>query len=445
MNPDPIIREAALTLQSVAPAMPRRSQLDTELSDLKAATARGYFTPEEELRLQDVFARYLSVRAALHQTVSNLEPIWWGNLNPSREQRLQAFAVGFCAACMLNRSARFMVDHCSSEKVLWKKLNDPIPIYGVPRRQFTNIYRSLTRPRNLIRFYMALRYAESRWDRIRELASLPHMAPVVEMLEAERPYIEDGGTYYADRVVKYNLHAVRRRPESGYRQVMFGLFKVSGCAIAEIRNPLHVKRVSSDIRNELEALMQPGDVLITRHDDAASNLFLPGFWPHGALYIGTAEERAALGLEVDPVRLERAADPIRILEAKKDGVLFRQTDETLAVDACTVIRPNLDSADIARGLARAMRHEGKLYDFEFDFSRSDRMVCTEVIYRGFDGLGDIEFRLKERAGRLCFSAEDLLDHAVDRNDYDVIALYGVGDNSLSLGDEARARLVESYK
>ena len=66
---------------------------------------------------------------------------------------------------------------------------------------------------------------------------------------------------------------------------------------------------------------------------------------------------------------------------------------------------------------------GKSYDFDFDFARSDRMVCTEVVYRSFEGIGGIAFELTRRAGRMTLSAEDLLKKAIDQNGFTVHAVY----------------------
>jgi len=62
-------------------------------------------------------------------------------------------------------------------------------------------------------------------------------------------------------------------------------------------------------------------------------------------------------------------------------------------------------------LARGLSHEGKAYDFDFDFTRSDRMVCTEVVYRTYDGVGGMAFELKRRAVRL--GAEELAKNPKD--------------------------------
>ena len=73
-------------------------------------------------------------------------------------------------------------------------------------------------------------------------------------------------------------------------------------------------------------------------------------------------------------------------------------------------------------LARGLFHEGKPYDFDFDFTRSDRLVCTEVVYRSYGGVGGVSFSLTRRAGRLTLAAEDLVDMALARQFFDTLAV-----------------------
>jgi len=117
---------------------------------------------------------------------------------------------------------------------------------------------------------------------------------------------------------------------------------------------------------------------------------------------------------------------INMLEAKKDGVLLRDIEDTLQVDAFVVLRPKLSQAQIAQAIGKGLSHAGKLYDFIFDFSTSDRLVCTEVIYRAYHGVGPINFTLSTQAGRKCLSAEDFLNQAVAMDWFEPVIIYGIG-------------------
>jgi hypothetical protein len=108
----------------------------------------------------------------------------------------------------------------------------------------------------------------------------------------------------------------------------------------------------------------------------------------------------------------------------KDGVRLRALNDTLSVDAVAILRPKLETPLLAKGIARALTHEGKLYDFEFDFFRADRLVCTEVVYRAYDGLGSTKFTLTSRAGRMTLSAEDLIELAMRGEGFEPIAVAG---------------------
>ena len=326
-----------------------------------------------------------------------------------------------------------------------RKLNEAEPRYGIPRKQFTAIYRSLTSLRNVIIFRQGVNYFEDHRSQIMALEADPKLSPIVELLKLELPYIENNLDDDLKKRLQFRFHSAKRRGMGVVQKTSFSAFKISGRLISEIRNQWKRKRVTPVVQRKIKRFLQPGDVIITRHDDAATNLFLPGFWPHASLYIGSQKERAALDPDNTCPQLQRSQDPKCILEARKDGVLFRELSDTLNVDACTIIRPKLSKQQIRDGIARGMSHEGKEYDFEFDFTRADKLVCTEVVYRAFDGIGDIQLDLTNRSGRLCLSAEDLLDSAVDNQHFTVVAVYGAQGNRFFDIEKAIQKLTESYR
>jgi hypothetical protein len=62
-----------------------------------------------------------------------------------------------------------------------------------------------------------------------------------------------------------------------------------------------------------------------------------------------------------------------------------------------VLRPRLTDKQKAQAIARAFAHVGKPYDFEFDFFSADKLVCTELVYRSYEGM--ISFDLVKIMGR----------------------------------------------
>jgi hypothetical protein len=418
-----IIQAAARSIASLAPALTARPE--RELEDIARGVERGHFTPDEDERIRERFAAYLTARAGMLQTIADLKPIALAPAHGVDEQsRIQAFTIAYAAAGLLVRAARFVVEQYAKDRVIQRKLNEAEPRFGLPRKQFTAVYRAVTSPLNAWQLMDAARFAQAHRLEIDALASDPLLEPVVTHLRASEDALHRRKRQLLAARLAYRWHSWRRRRASAFQQALFGLFEVSGRVIADIHNPLHTKRVTPQIVAQLGDILQPGDAIVTRHDDAMSNLFLPGYWIHSSLHIGTDADRQRLGVKVDPHREMRWSGPIRVLEARKDGVLLRPLHDTLRVDAVAVIRPKLSAEHLAHALSRAMTHEGKLYDFEFDFFRSDRLVCSEVVYRGFHGVGGLEFPITRRAGRPTFSSEDLLRLALDDRGYEPVAVYG---------------------
>ena len=75
-------------------------------------------------------------------------------------------------------------------------------------------------------------------------------------------------------------------------------------------------------------------------------------------------------------------------------------------DAAAVLRPRVTESEVREAIARAFSHLGKSYDFDFDFFTSDRLVCTELVYRCYDGC--IQFPLVDVMGRKTLPPTELV-------------------------------------
>lgn len=170
---------------------------------------------------------------------------------------------------------------------------------------------------------------------------------------------------------------------------------------------------------ELAPRLEPGDVFLERREWYVSNIGLPGFWPHTALFIGDAAQRRTYfddhavrawvreqgRADGDFESFLRAQSPsysksngFQIIEAVSEGVSFTTLDHSAAADSLAILRPRVTKRDKAIAIARAFGYIGRPYDFNFDFHTDASLVCSEVIYKAYEG--SLTLPLATTMGRL---------------------------------------------
>lgn len=430
---------------SAAQAIPAERDLTVIIEDSVRASTRSYYLPDEDERLRSVFASYLRTRSILVDAIESIMPVLQNKLNWRNE--LRTFTVGFTAGCLLIRATKFIIDLARQNPVIWDKLDESELRYGIERKTISRLYESLSSPKKMRQFHHASRFFEITKNEIIALAELSDLdREMIQLLEQETPFIESRRRDYLRLRLRYRIYDIVRRNSSGYKKAMFHLFRLTGSAVAELKQPMKrsntftkgTKRVTPELLAEIRDQLLPGDIIITRHDDALSNLFLPGYWPHAAFYMGNPVQLKDLNMPSAP------SPGHEIIESKKDGVKFRPLSETLQVDSFVVIRPKLSPKLRSQAIQTAISHAGKRYDFLFDFTKANRLACTELIYRAYHGIDNLKFSLNERSGRLCISAEDLIDQLIRSGKFDVHALFTEKTGSIIYEKDAQAELKVSY-
>jgi hypothetical protein len=190
---------------------------------------------------------------------------------------------------------------------------------------------------------------------------------------------------------------------------------------------------------EVQPKLLPGDVLLERREWYMSNIGLPGFWSHAALYLGTPEERRAFFADADtqawvkkqgesggdleallqtryPKAYKASLEPqeghhaVRVLEAISEGVSFTTLEHSADCDSLVVLRPKLTKAEKAQALVGAFHYAGRPYDFNFDFATDSELVCTELVYKAYEsaaGFRGLTFPLVEMLGRKVTPANEI--------------------------------------
>ncbi len=175
--------------------------------------------------------------------------------------------------------------------------------------------------------------------------------------------------------------------------------------------------------------LEPGDILIQRRNWHMTNIGIPGFWPHVALYVGTPDELKEYfaGVTADP--LEKIAEqypqafaawsrddddgaPRRVIEAIRPGVVFQSMETSSKCDYLGVIRPNIKKGDKFSAIAGAFAHHGKPYDLNFDFTTDNALVCSELVYKGYKAAAELPLTPEVINGRLLLPPNRLAEAAV---------------------------------
>ncbi|WP_168442254.1 YiiX/YebB-like N1pC/P60 family cysteine hydrolase [Pontiella desulfatans] len=199
--------------------------------------------------------------------------------------------------------------------------------------------------------------------------------------------------------------------------------------MSHIRTARRDYLITPEILAECQPRLEPGDILIQRRNWHMTNIGIPGFWPHVAFYVGTAEEVEAyfgeLGFPpLDTLRalhpeamvaMRTVADdgyPVRVIEAIRPGVVFQSLETSARCDYLGVIRPNLTKAEKFKALLGAFSHHGKPYDLNFDFTTDNMLVCSELVYKAYRAAGELPLQPEVISGRRLLPPNRLAEQAV---------------------------------
>ena len=142
--------------------------------------------------------------------------------------------------------------------------------------------------------------------------------------------------HLAEKLFRYKFETavadVKKFTRGGYYRASSAVSTLIGDT--KLREPVKdVGLISPAQVESLRARLRPGDILIERRNWYLSNAFLPGYWPHSALYLGTVEELRT--------RLDRQAGGDEVIERLRDA-----WDLQLNVDSTT----NLDADGVELGI-----------------------------------------------------------------------------------------------
>lgn len=285
-------------------------------------------------------------------------------------------------------------------------LNEKVDELSIPERSLRDLRERFLTPSLAAEFAVKeVRLAYHTRKKKERIAA----AEVFAALDADRALVRD---YVDNDGVKLSLKSAL----SSLRQESFEFIFPVQAGISEWMGDTKIKHPASRISpaqiHALPPRLALGDVLLERREWYLSNIGLPGFWPHAALYVGTPADWSAFDADEgvrawarqlgEPTgRFEalikahfpkayarhlepEGGHPRRVIEAMSEGVSHTSLEHSADCDSLMVLRPRVSLIDKARAVYRAFYYSGRPYDFDFDFLTDQSLVCTEVVQRAYE-------------------------------------------------------------
>lgn len=439
---DPMIRADAERLRSIAAGIEdlaaKSAALHAELDARRKAENREFYRPDEDDRIRWQFVTFLSFRAALLRIAAT-----YGNYESVREPALRARCcmVGTAAAGIAFETSLRLITTYQDNPLARKKLNEGEPRWGLPADLFDKVTTSASSEANFQMFHEMGTFCVARREEWKRDAGWEEAEFnwLDERIGRSLQYIQANPISRS----KEWLSRLKRRVTKDVKTPVYAAQSMLSEWIGDLRIVRDAPLITVDqVRKDIVPRLKPGDIFLERRNWFLSNAFLPGFWPHSALYIGTPEDLKELGIADHPEVKRRWAEYTRlahdggvhtILESVSEGVIFNTAEESMHADHVAILRPRLTREQIGQAIVRAFSHHGKPYDFEFDFFTSDKLVCTELLYRAYEGM--LHFELVRIMGRDTLPALEIgrkFAKEKDRPDRELdFVLFMDGDNSKS--------------
>ncbi|MDH5597354.1 MAG: hypothetical protein OEY44_04560, partial [Candidatus Peregrinibacteria bacterium] len=155
--------------------------------------------------------------------------------------------------------------------------NQSFPAYGIEQGMFDLIRERLTDNADLLRLNTGRAYHSLIKEGGSELDTL-----ISSHLEGVDESLQD----YAHLLAKKPLNFLERNAF----KLWFPIQKEAAVQISFVRTATRDYLIGAEQINAYRSKLLPGDILLERREWHATNVGIPGFWTHAALYIGSLEE-----------------------------------------------------------------------------------------------------------------------------------------------------------
>ena len=394
-------------LERLLPLLDSATQHLEKLEPRLANAKTGELSGDERESLREAWFQVFEPILAIDELKSRYAG-WYG-LDYLKYAKLHArgFALSFTALCAQVDAGLRLLAALDQKPLLPVLFDEAMPALGLPARTFSGLRQHLGRARDLLLVPLGNEWYE-RWI-ARHLTLDEKLSPLVKQLEPLRKSA-------LSRVFTPTAAGVANKLD-----VMKGLLferwfplqKNFATWAGDTRVTEQDRRLISDAQlAAFKAQLQPGDIILERRNWYISNIGLPGFWPHAALFVGSQAQ--ILGSLADAPAVKQAFGDLNqhftklypkawaslaerdekgrehcVIEAVSEGVSTASLEHSCAADYVAALRPRVPPLVRARAIERALAYWGRPYDFNFDFATDDEVVCSELVVKAYESTAEL--------------------------------------------------------
>lgn len=422
------IEKDFLKLESVLPQVEQATLRLESLRSTFAARTVGELSHQAKRDALEAWASFLELHNGLLLIVESYRRYYLIPYFFAKELHALAFALHYCAYVTAYASCVRFFSIVHGNDLFDLILNERREELGIPRNGYADMKW------RIIHFSGAWSLAAG-YGNYQFLKSVLAASPTVRVHAWIIETIERFFTVAKDALGENAMTWFPKNAANIFRarteEIIFPTQKIIAEALGNTRiGPRDTFLINDTLLHEVRPLLLPLDVLLERRNWYLSNVGIPGFWPHAALYIGTFDECvrhfdtkevreylhtkgfANISSALDAANAsffnEYRKGQLDVIEARSAGVILNTFEASAHADYLGVVRPHITTVQRLESLLEAVRHFGKPYDYRFDFVRDEAVVCSELVFRAFRD--HLPFSLESHAGRMVFPPTAFASH-----------------------------------
>ncbi len=398
---------------------------------------------DKKEELIQLWSKYLDYQIALQMLTDDYRYFYQINYVTSKKLHAKAFLISYASYLSSYKNGMKLITYSINNKILETLLDSQFLEYGVPKGMYSKLKWNVIHVNDVVRLTSGYGYFKYLYKTYEILGLTVSYKDLFK--EIEDSYRFSTKNLKKEYVNWLPINALKTFKEKTYT-IWFPIQKNIAKGMGKIRFTLRKEALIARKQIiKMKKIMEPGDLVVRRHNWKMTNIGIPGFWPHAAIYIGTIKEANAyfnvpevqeyiqkkgftdLKAYLNSISEEFFKDYSRnkfdIYEVITPGVVLTPLTECARADYVAVMRPRLSKLKKFQALTYSIKHYKKGYDYNFNFITDSEMICSELVYKTYKPYLNLD--LFSYGGRPIASPTSLVkkfdqEHDTDKQELDFV-------------------------